>query len=421
MLERMNRGMLLVVGIAIGGVLGAVGATVFSSPDDTTRPAGLQADAPEPEQAPPAPVLHTLGDAGDAEGAVPTAAPGPGDLHLTRAAFFEAYRERFLSRTGSEPTEAQRAAAWDALQQQTHAAALAAGEQAARATIESRRKAEITQRDDIMALLEDKEREDDVLALRNDPAALVRLLDHKAKGPSLDGARHLTDPGDDGLPDGSVLLFPRGIFTLTEKAVLGIGPRSRMPRDLTIEGAGMDRTLITLSDFSARDLVYNLHLKDCTIDCGNDGAFDLRREKASVFAENVRFVRFDAGHGGCHIFSLRGGAVYCHDCRFDGGYGKSPGSGSILRGVTVARLDGCVFDRISYEIGRHTEATFAGCTFRDCARMPATLKRALAKPSRRGARYEDGTIETSLEPDERSGRAKLKRDIKTLFPGFKEK
>ena len=44
----------------------------------------------------------------------------------------------------------------------------------------------------------------------------------------------------------------------------------RVPRDLSIRGAGMDATLITVSSFFTQGTVWNLHLSDCTIDCAND-------------------------------------------------------------------------------------------------------------------------------------------------------
>ena len=414
----MNTGVALAVGIGVGVVLGGVGTHLLF--DD--EPVYEQPEPMEVNEAPTSePTLRTAASAPAVE--EEPLDPEPGDLHVGRGVFAESYRAVFKSRTGDEPAQAQINAAWEQLQVQTAGAAAGAAGQSAHMVLADRRRAEITARDDIMSVLTDRNRSDDVLALRNDPEALTTLLAQKIKGPQVSGPGAAEQPDDEPLEDGSRIYFPNGAYTLTEQAVLGTGRNRRMPRDLTIEGAGIDRTLITLSDFSARDLVYNLHLRDCTIDCGNDGAFDLGREKASVFAENVRFVRFDAGHGGCYIFAFsRGGAVYCKDCRFDGGYGRAPGKGSITRHVQVGRFESCLFDRVSYEIGRHSRAYFADCVFRDCGTMEKTLKQALASPNQNRARFDGCTVEYRLS--ETGGRvlgAKFKRDLTSLFPTFKGK
>jgi hypothetical protein len=267
-----------------------------------------------------------------------------------------------------------------------------------------------------MALLGDGSRAKDVAALRDDPEVFHRLLAHRVKPTTLDGRSAGTRADEEPLPDGTRLLFQDGVFVVGEGLLMGKG-QSRMPRDLTIEGSAMDRTLVTFSDFSARDVVWNLHLKDLTIDCGNDGAFDLRNKKASVYAENVRFVRFDAGHGGCQIFSFsQGGAVLCRACRFDGGYGRSPGLGEILRGPNVARFEDCTFERITYGIDGPT--CFARCVFRDCPPMPDLIERTLIGSSSEGLRFEDCRTESTVAMDHPYDGDALRRDLKTLFPAF---
>ena len=101
------------------------------------------------------------------------------------------------------------------------------------------------------------------------------------------------------------------------------------------------------------------------------------------------------------------------------GYGSSPGHGNILRGVTVARFDRCVFDRVAYEVRPRAPATFAGCTFQDCGRMEKVIQRSLMSTNTRSARFEDCRATTTLAPDATTRRVKLKRDLKVLFPAFK--
>ena len=417
-------GTALFVGLVVGALLGAAGVHLLTReevpPEDAAVRLERSVEAEAADRAyahAPEPVLS--GRAGDDVEAEPSAEPrpAPGDLRLARGAFADAYRAAFRARAGNDPTAEQLDAAWARLQETTAAAAAGMAGAAAHAALADRRQAEITARDDIMALLEDRERREDAQALRNDPEAFARLLGHKGVGPALSGPDVASRPAGPPLPDGAQLIFPAGVYAVGERALLGEGRAERMPRDLTLRGAGIDATLVRLSDFSARDLVYNLHLADCTIDCGNDGAFDLRSEKASVYAENVRFVRFDAGHGGCTLFSFsRGGAVYCRDCRFEGGYGSSPGSGRILQAVEVARFEDCVFERILYDVAAHNPAFFARCTFRDCAHVEATRAQSLAYPVPRGARFDGCRFESTLRTDGLLTSASLGRDLKTLFP-----
>ena len=105
-----------------------------------------------------------------------------------------------------------------------------------------------------------------------------------------------------------MLSFPAGIHRLDERRLRG--PRGEpFPTDVTIEGAGMDATLLRLSDISIPSDVERLTIRDLTLDCENDGLFDLRSGDASLDIAGVRIVRFDASHGGCRIFTGDRGTV----------------------------------------------------------------------------------------------------------------
>lgn len=411
----MTSGAAFLLGAVVGAGAGALGSHLLTS-SGTAAPEGLHASVTRSVGSAPGPVLEA-GRPADPPAArtAPERLPQPGDLHVGRDAFVATYRTTYRQQTGSEPTPAQEATAWDHFRSSTTDVPASLAAQAAEAELESRRRAEISDRDDIMAVLNDEKRSADVAALRYDPVALGKLLAHRAAHVRVDGPS-TSRPDGEPLADGTVLRYPDGVFTVGEPVLMGRG--RRMPRDLTLEGSSMDRTLLTLSDFSANDVVWNLHLKDLTIDCGNDGAFDLRAQKASIQAEDVRFVRFDAGHGGCYVFDLsRGGAVYCKNCRFEGGYGRSPGHGNIARSVTVARFEDCTFERITYKID--VPGSFVRCTFRDCPRMQDLISGSNAGVHAGGQRFEDCRTETTLASEASGSTEPPGRDLKSLFPAFR--
>jgi hypothetical protein len=172
--------------------------------------------------------------------------------------------------------------------------------------------------------------------------------------------------GDDPVFEGLVISFPAGIHTLDERRLRG--PRNEpFPTDVTVEGAGMDKTLVRLSNISIRGDVERLTLRDMTIDCENDGLFDLRTGNASLDIARVRIVRFDAGHGGCDIFTGTDGVVLVmSDSEVLGGFGKSPGNGSLVStGSTgcVARFTNVLFRLVDPEFTDIEHGLFIDCRF----------------------------------------------------------
>ncbi|MEM7204736.1 MAG: hypothetical protein AAF628_31050 [Planctomycetota bacterium] len=343
----------------------------------------------------------------------PGAAAEPGDALVLRRARFEAdFGASFEKAAGRAPPEHVVDREWIRLRDVLAQMPAGLGGREGLADAERRRTIEIDGRDDMLALLADPERQRDRAALQSDPEALARLFAHRTEGPVVDGPHRLSD--SEPVPDGTTLQFGPGVHRVSWAAIGNGGTHA--PRDLTIRGAGMNATLLELSDFSTRDVLVNLHLRDCTIDGNNDGAFDLRREAASVQADRVRFVRFDAGHGGCYILSAAGGAFYARDCIFAGGYGRSPGLGHLLRNIDLARYERCTFERLRYLILDQAPATFSQCLFRDCPRDQALLESEGQSRVPRTAVVEGCTVEVTLPEMSTGNETNFRRSLTELFP-----
>jgi hypothetical protein len=89
-----------------------------------------------------------------------------------------------------------------------------------------------------------------------------------------------------------------------------------------------------------------LTLRDLTIHCNDNGLTDLRsRLPATIRLVRCRVIGFDAGHGGCDLFTGTVGAMLAEDSRIEMGFGRSPGNTELfdLRGgACVVRMERCV-------------------------------------------------------------------------------
>ena len=166
------------------------------------------------------------------------------------------------------------------------------------------------------------------------------------------------------MPDGTVLYFPDGVHWVTPSRTSSAkDSTTRMPRDLTVEGAGIDRTLIKLERLLGQRLRLQPPLQGL-----HDRLPERRRVRPSKQdGERVRGERAlrPLRRRARRVPGLRlprRRALLQVDCRFEGGYGSSPGNGNILRDVDVARFEDCVFDRINYtDQQSHESAFFARC------------------------------------------------------------
>jgi hypothetical protein len=179
-------------------------------------------------------------------------------------------------------------------------------------------------------------------------------------------------------------------------------PNQEFPKDLVIEGRGMDVTLVTIDEISTRDEIHSLTFRDCTVDCGNDYLTDLRRDSpATIRMIRCRVVRFDMGAGGSVMLAARSAAFYASNCRFEAGFGRSPGSGNLfrVRSGLLVRIEDSTFVgpfRSVYDINRSATYVFERCRFEqqrvpldkppagvrfiDCTSTPPPTMRSKPKP-----------------------------------------
>jgi hypothetical protein len=188
------------------------------------------------------------------------------------------------------------------------------------------------------------------------------------------------------LPDGATISFPPGVHELRL-------PRTeRFPRDILVQGSGMDATLVRFAELDARDEVASLTFRDLTIDCQDDYFTDLRNSPAAIRLERCRVVRFDMGAGGSVMLAARQAGFYAADCRFEAGFGRSPGSGNLFRfQAGLVRLDRCVIRgpfRSIYDASGRATYLFWRCDIRD---MPAREEPRFAAPPN-GARFVECTF-----------------------------
>jgi hypothetical protein len=186
------------------------------------------------------------------------------------------------------------------------------------------------------------------------------IVRNRVRRSSRDGASFAA--GDDPVTEGLVISFPAGIHALNERRLRG-PPGEPFPTDVTIEGAGMESTLLRLSDISIRSDVERLSLRDMTIDCLNDGLFDLRSGNAALDISRVRIVRFRGA-----LFDGDDGTVLVmRNSEILGGYGKRPDSGSLVGSagspVNAMRFENVRFELIDMEFHSMKHGLFLGCSF----------------------------------------------------------
>ncbi len=218
----------------------------------------------------------------------------------------------------------------------------------------------------------------------NDLVAILRALDRSELGPQLAlvrdaerfpalfqcaGGSNLDGPtviADSKLlpSDSATLLFGPGVHRLSRF----LENANEAPRCLTLAGAGMNQTMLVLGDVSVRGVLDRFAIRDCTVFTHDAYLFDLRREPAVVELDRVRLCGFDTGAGSSCAFGTRATAIFARDCRFEGGYGRYPGSGNLFRIDTrafLARFERCTISAVSIPVrGIQSEASvlFSHCT-----------------------------------------------------------
>ena len=345
---------LLVGWLAFGGEEAPTRETPASPP----RAATTEVDAPPPllRGAPPASTSESVGASGAA-----AEAKEPVD---------------------SETAEARVAALAEHLRRQGQAT-IDHAEVSARAQVEREITKELAAREDLerggtMAFLRGLEDKwvapFELLGSAEDYGA---LFERKAKGGRADGP---TLTREMALGDGDTITFPPGKHALDVRV---LSSRKPFPKDIAIEGYGMDETLLVLSDeLRMRGDIHSLTFRDLTIHCGDNYLESMRDGPYTLRIIDCRIIGFDMGAGGSCMLSGRVGAFYASGSRIEAGYGRAPGLGHLfdVRGALLARLEDCVivgpFRSIYYQWSGAAHV-FDGCRFEN---LPASMERRLESP-----------------------------------------
>jgi hypothetical protein len=357
--------LLLVIAAAVAGYL--AGARGGEGP-------GTRATPREPERTPPGPDLPEPPEPDEA-----AAHEGPANP--------SGMRERLVRAVGGGVEEArvQEAAARAVRIRRDHLAAADAAEAMAAMQV-----AEEIRRE--RAFLEDKARGGTMELLKNLDTRLTDLVDDEKRFAALFERRTAgpvvnapTGPRDT-LADGATISLPPGVHQLR------LPETNRFPRDLLVQGSGMDSTLVRFAELGARDEVHSLTFRDVTIDCQDDYFTDLRSAPAAIRLDRCRVVRFDMGAGGSVMVQADQVAFYATDCRFEAGFGRSPGSGNLFRfQAGLVRLDRCFIQgpfRSIFDTGGAATYLFRRCDIRDA---PAREEPLFTAPPD-GVRFVDCTF-----------------------------
>ena len=218
--------------------------------------------------------------------------------------------------------------------------------------------------------------------------------------------------------DGTTLTWPAGVF----RVVNLMWEKSPYPRDVTLAGAGIDATMLVIGDGSGNDALVtngkslrNFAIRDCTVHTNGNYLLYMHTLPVSVRFERVRFVGFDAGAGGSCLISAGALALTARSCRFEGGYGLVPSSGTLIdvrSDAVLCRFEGCTFSLLSLRIWDwHPGATavFLGCTLDrmlDDAMTHAQLKPGVVFDGCSCSRFEGTWDEVP------------KLDLNALFPNW---
>ncbi|MEN8150692.1 MAG: hypothetical protein ABFS86_12790 [Planctomycetota bacterium] len=339
----------LIAGIALGFVAGRSTAPEPENAPDGPPPVDTPPPDPRPDPEPPAPAPLELSD-------------------LLRKEVGGEVAE-------SRVEEARRFAEF--VRRRARASADAADRTAAHVVAEAIRKErealEDAKRGGTMALLRSVgEKRIHLTELVSDRDRFAVHFARKTKGSAIDGRSLWKNRPD--LPDGAVIEFPPGRWSLRTSL---LDHADRFTADLLLKGAGRDETVLVLDELSTNHAIRNLTFEDLTIDCNDDYLTDLRDDSSAVFRMvRCRVIGFDTV-----MLAASNAAFLAEDTSFEGGFGRSPGSGNLFRvsGALLARLERCTFfGPLSsvFDSGSSATYVFDGCRF---AGFPESFERTMRR------------------------------------------
>ena len=176
------------------------------------------------------------------------------------------------------------------------------------------------------------------------------------------------------LADGVTMIFPHGTYKLDDLAP----PGHPFPRDLTLAGAGMDRTLFVMGGLNPVAPMRNLTLSDCTVFTDNRPLINLPHDRLVLTLERVRVLGFDSGQAPSPALRVRALALRATECRFEGGAGRAPGAGTVI-GVEgpglIASFERCAFSFVGLgtaSLDRAATLRLVDCRLDDLTQDPAS-------------------------------------------------
>lgn len=253
-----------------------------------------------------------------------------------------------------------------------------------------------------------------MLALVRDAGKFARLFDRTTGQTIVNGVAHLRNARE-AVEDGVILNYGPGVFRVRQL----IRGRAPFPREVTLAGAGMDATMLYLDEIYSRDPLVNLAIENCTI-YANGYITDMRGAPITLRMTRVRVIGFDTGAGASVALGLERAILDCRDCRFEGGYGRSPTSGNLLRSSAdgfIARFERCLFSRM--HVLRYGLSPTATMLFSDCAMRDVFDDPRAAAANHAGIELDNCQIVVAPRPDPRKRIERL--DLNQLFPDWQER
>ena len=203
--------------------------------------------------------------------------------------------------------------------------------------------------------------------LVRDESQFSSLFQRMVADASRDGLANREHP-DKEIEDGVTLTWPPGVYRVRQL----MRDANPFPRDVTLAGAGMNSTMLVLdSTLATRGELRNFTIRDCTVHTSGYYLFDLRTNPASIHLERARFVGFDSGAGSSCLFGTVGLALWAKNCRFEGGYGRSPTHGSLFDVQTqalLARFESCTLSLMNLRAAYFAPGAsvlFVGCSLEE--------------------------------------------------------
>jgi hypothetical protein len=183
----------------------------------------------------------------------------------------------------------------------------------------------------------------------------------------------------------------------------------------------MDATLLVTNsyvDFRSGSLA-SLTFRDLTIHTDDRDLARIRDALFTIRMERCRVIGFDTAAACASMLAGQVGAFWAKDCRFEAGFGRSPGDGVLfdVRGMLLARFDNCdVVGTIGLGVGTMCSTqVFANCRF---TRQAPYVREGFERPRGGTAEFTGSTFQYLASNQDKAARAK--RSVTEFNPAWKD-